>query len=155
LTRAQELVTQAREAGDLAGVQRVVGQVNALLRELWDSTGEGSSGRRRAASVWGARFPLNSAGSFQLLRLQVSPELTRPGNTYTVLAPLEIQAQIGGDYDGDRFIHMRREILSEEAYEAARAGTGQLATDAAMIQMHCDVQGTADLLYDALEAAPG
>src|SRR5690606_31584483 len=155
LTRAQELVTQAREAGDLAGVQRVVGQVNALLRELWDSTGEGSSGRRRAASVWGARFPLNSAGSFQLLRLQVSPELTWQGNTYTVLAPLEIQAQIGGDYDGDRFIHMLREVLPEETYEAARAGAGQLATDAAMIKMQDYVQGSAELLYDALAAEPG
>jgi hypothetical protein len=141
LQQLDQVIKAAAEAGDLDGATQAIEVFNQMLRGWWnaadvDETGavdESAFGRRRSASVWGARFPLNSAGSLQLLRLQISPELTFAGTHNAALVPDEIQAPMGGDFDGDRIINMIRQLLPEESFQALRFGAGQLTADGTML----------------------
>jgi hypothetical protein len=145
-------VEQAAASGDEAAAAGAVEALNADLRAWWhadESSDQLGYGKRRAASVWGARFPLNSAGSFQLLRLQVSPELTLAGDNASVLVPDEIQPAIGGDFDGDRFINMLRELLPDTAYQMLRQGTGLLTSTGVMYSTQPYMEAYASLLFAA------
>ena len=136
-----------------ADADKVLRGVNKGLRRMWhadeanDPTGYGA---RRSAAVWGARFPLNGAGSFQLQRLQISPQLTAQGANSTVLAPPEILDPIGGDFDGDRFSHLLRELLPSDTYAAMRYGAGQLTDDGTMLNLKTYSEAHVLNLYDAL-----
>lgn len=151
LRTASAAVEEARAMGDSDQVRALVTQVNEMLRKAWAApAGDADSfGPRRSASVWGARFPLNSAGSFQLMRLQVSPELTFTGTNNQALVPAEILAPTGGDFDGDRIVNMLRELLDEDAYTAQRHGAGQLTSDGTMLAATPDLVAAVSLMFDA------
>lgn len=146
LTRAKEQVDQAISEGRTGDVQRMLAQVNESIRTMWHRTeGEtytsedgktySGTGARRAASVWGRRFPLNSRGSAQLLRLQVDPSLTLSGANHVVLQPHSILTPIGGDFDGDRFQAAQRELLPTETYQMLRQGSGLLASEGTLAKL--------------------
>lgn len=154
-----QLVTMLEQAramidADPTRTREVLTQVNAQLKAMWTAQGEEAYGPRRSASVWGARFPLNAAGSFQLLRLQLSPELTEQGTDSAVLVPDEILAPTGGDFDGDKFINLIRQLLPDDAYDALRRGSGQLTSEGTMIATQPYTEAAVEMLYDAM-ARPG
>lgn len=147
----------ATDDTDVAGRASMVRELNEVLKQMWhadQSTGLEAYGARRSASVWGARFPLNAAGSFQLLRLQISPDLTENGVNNNAQVPDEILAPTGGDYDGDRIVHLLRDLIPDEQYTALRYGAGQLTSDGVMIPPKTYTVGYVEQLYDAL-AKPG
>lgn len=155
LERMEQVQAQIDAGGDVA---ELVGQLNAEMRTWW-ATAEGSSdeafGMRRAVSVLSSRYPLNSAGSFQVLRLQISPELTLKGVHNAALVAEGIQPMIGGDFDGDMTNNMLRLVLPDESYNAMRRGDNQLTTEGSMITMQPFVAKHALKLYDAAHAEPG
>jgi hypothetical protein len=143
---------QERIESGAAPLEAEIEALNADLRTWWHADEANDPlgyGKRRSASVWGARFPLNSAGSFQLLRLQVSPELTAAGDNASVLVPDEIQPAIGGDFDGDRFINMLRELLPDTSYQMLRHGTGLLTSTGVMYKTQPYMEAYVDLLFAA------
>lgn len=158
LERVRQEYEQAVDNGDPERARELIGGLNEQLRAWWsakEDTDELAYGKRRSASIWGARFPLNSAGSFQLLRLQISPELTMQGTDYAALVPDEVQPPTGGDYDGDRFVNLLREILPDESYERLRRGAGQLTTDGTMLKAKPYVEAGSQVLFEVLKQQPG
>lgn len=149
LTQAQAQIAATPELTD-----DVVAALNADLQSWWSSTDDLSYGKRRSASMWGARYPLNAAGSFQLLRLQISPELTAVNEHNTVLVPDEILPPTGGDFDGDRFVNMLRELLPDATYERLRHGAGQLTSQGTMLAAKPYVEAQVNRLFDA-QQRPG
>lgn len=144
----------ASSGGNADYVRAVLDQVNAELRNWWharDDNEEITFGKRRSVSVWGARYPLNAAGSFQLMRLQISPELTLAGNNNTVMVPDEILAPTGGDFDGDRFINQLRLLLPEESYQMQRWGSGQLTSQGTMLNEKPYVKAALELMADTMQ----
>lgn len=152
------LLAELKDAGNQIDAGRdpavVLAGVNKAIQRRWRSTSGDAFGERRSSSVWGARFPLNSAGSFQLLRLQVDPQLTMSGANNVALVPDEILTPTGGDFDGDRFINMMRELLSETSYNLQRWGAGQLTRNGTMLKAKPYLEGQSHLLFAARRAAP-
>lgn len=141
-----------RAAGDIeagAPVREVVASVNAVLRRAWYAKGEEAYGPRRSASVLAARYPLNSAGSFQLGRLQIDPRLTAAGNDVTVLWSDKSIVPQGGDYDGDRNSNVLRALLPDDAYDQLRWGAGQLTSDGTMLEPQPYTKQIVELAYRA------
>lgn len=128
--------------------------LNELIRRMWSADKSTLEGRalRHAASVLPSRYPLNSAGSFQLLRLQISPEYTLAGNHQATIMPDAVQQPMGGDYDGDGVNNMLRTVLSEDTYEAMRYGAPQLGADGTLIKMQPFVASQTELLFAAANA---
>lgn len=139
------LLTQARMAFDRAATpeeqNRIIGRVNGALRQMWHAPRDSDEGygQRRSASVIGARYPFNSGGSTQLLRLQVSPNLTRQGADDTVQISDDTIVPQGGDFDGDRTSNLIRSFLTDEAYDGLRYGAGQLGAKGTMLDVKPNV----------------
>src|SRR5690606_8871039 len=127
----------------------IVGRLNGALRRAWYAQGDGAYAPRRSASVLAARYPLNSAGSLQLLRLQIDPRLTEAGNDVTVLVSDKTIVPQGGDYDGDRNSNMIRTLLPDETYDQLRWGAGQLTSDGTMLAPQPYTEAIVELAYRA------
>lgn len=142
LDDATEKLLADPTAEAIAKVETKIDKMNKEIQRAWyakdvDEKGvedPSAFGARRSAAVWGARFPLNSSGSFQLLRLQISPELTMSARNNAAMLPDEVQDAIGGDFDGDRFVHMLRQLLPESTFLELKHGAGLLTADGVMMR---------------------
>lgn len=139
------------QAPDAAARREVIDGVNRGLQTMWhERDTETAYGNRRAASVLAARYPLNAAGSFQLLRLQVSPQLTEQGNNWTTLVSDDTIVPQGGDYDGDRNSNLIRAMLPDDSYDNLRLGAGQLTQSGTMLDIKPFATGATENVYAAL-----
>ena len=124
--------------------------LNQILRDWYGARTDGrdplAAVKRRSGSVWTARYPLNAAGSFQLLRLQIDPEMTFAGVNNAALAPIEIQDPMGGDFDGDRISTMMRNLLSDDTFNDLRQGASFLMGEGVMLGEKTTLQATRALL---------
>lgn len=155
LLRALERTQAQYDAAPTPAAKRaVIRELNQLLRRAWYATGDDGYGPRRSASVLAARYPLNSAGSFQLLRLQIDPRLTAAGNDVTALVSDKTIVPQGGDYDGDRNSNVIRALLPDESYNQLRWGAGQLTSDGTMLAPQPYTEAVVELAYRA-KRTPG
>ena len=165
LARMQDLKNET-DALIATGTPEGIDQVRAMLQNFnrqlqdwWNATDtreDGTAddtafGRRRSVSVWGARYPLNSAGSFQLLRLQISPDMTLTNKNNAALVPDDIQDAIAGDYDGDRFGNMLRQLLPEETYQELKHGSGLLTKEGVMLRARPFVKAYLETMFESLQ----
>jgi hypothetical protein len=114
----------------------VIGKINSLLQEAWDSTQAQGGAMAKAVGVILSRSPNNSDGSFQMLLPQVLPEATESNSDGLLQVSQAILKAIDGDWDGDtmkqhaalRPVQFRNDIAQDAVWRSFRLGQNFLST---------------------------
>ena len=130
LLQQVEATTSREELND------VVGQINQLLQDAWNSTNAQGGAMAKAVGVVLSRSPNNSDGSFQMLLPQVLPEATELNQNGLLQVSQAILKAIDGDWDGDtmkqhaamRPVQFRNDVASDMLWRSMRLGQNFLST---------------------------
>ena len=114
----------------------VIGQINQLLQDAWNSTTARNGAMAKAVGVILSRSPNNSDGSFQMLLPQVLPEATELNQNGLLQVSQAILKAIDGDWDGDtmkqhaamRPVQFRTDVAQDSVWRALRLGQNFLST---------------------------